>query len=1524
MNTPGPLGLFHPLVARWFADRLGEPTEVQARSWPAIAAGRHVLVSAPTGTGKTLAAFLWGVDRLVRGGLPAGTVRILYVSPLKALNNDVRENLVAPLRELAGVFAAAGEPFPALRVETRSGDTPPSARRRMTSRPPEILITTPESLNLLLSSHGGRSMLGGLATVILDEIHAVAGTKRGTHLVTAVERLVRLSGEFQRIALSATVRPLAAIADLVAGFEVTTGSAGPSYRKRRVEVIDCPMAKRLEISVRFPPGGTAPPAPATTLATAAASPTAPDTSAAPDDELWRGLARECRAIIARNRSTLFFVNSRRHAEKVARFINEDAGSVVAWAHHGSLSREMRLVVEQRLKRGELAAIVATSSLELGIDIGALDEVVLVGSPFTVGSAVQRLGRSGHRVGAASRAVLFPLHGRDLVDAAVLARCVVEGDIEEAEPVVSPLDVLAQVMVSMTGVETWRVEELFDALRASLPFHRLPRQQFDLVLRMLAGRYADTRLRELEPLVAVDAIDATVQARAGAVRRLYANGGTIPDRGYFSLRAADSGALIGELDEEFVWERSVGDAFVFGTQGWRIRRITHQDVEVVPVEGRSGMSPFWKAEEVNRRPHLALRVATALESWNDRLRDPQLHRELARENRLEPGAAEALVEYLRRQREATGSDLPHRHHVLVEHVRDVRSTSRKPALVGPEGCTVVVHTLWGGAVNKPFGLALRAAWQERFGWAPELFQDNDALLLFLPEDIGAREVLGLVTPENLERFLRKGLEASGFFGARFRENAARALLLPRSSGARRMPLWLTRERAKNLFEAASRYEDFPMLLETWRTCLRDEFDLAGLGGLLAEMASGAIRVGECTTPAPSPFCSGVLWRETNSFMYEDDTPRASGGTALSADLVRELVLSADLRPRVDPSLATELAARLGRTAEGWSPRGGMELLEWLKERIAVTAGEWDVLLAACERDHGTPRAELLADLADRVEQRTLAAGGTGVPVVVAREMLPRIERAIRGEGDELAGVVAEWLRASGPIEPERLAGVFGLAADRADAVLRDLVEEEAVVVDRLLSGSDAVQVCDRQNLESLLRLARARARPRLESVPADRLPLFLARRQGLVGGGGAVDSGEEVAAGPRERLQSALEPLFGFGLPVRLWEEEVLPARLDGYRAGLLDDLAGSSGLGWFGCGRQRIGLAFPEDFELYLERGAADAEGLDRIFPDRAGRFGFWDLADASRLPSAELSDRLWELAWAGAVSNDSFAVLRRGVQDRFRAVNLGRDESARPGRRPFGRRAGFTRWQSSRPAAGLWYRTDRAAAAEAEDAAAVQRPALGEAAGPGRDLVDIEELNRDRVRQLAVRYGVLFRELLENELPALRWSAMFRTMRLMELSGELVTGRFFDGVPGPQFALPGIAAELPGPAERAHPAGEPVWWTNACDPASLCGVAVPGLKETLPSRLPTTRVVYRGSAVVLVSRRRGRDLEFRVPADDPVLPRCLAFVEATVSRDVRAPAALHVETINGMTATESPYRPALLSFGFVEDFRRLVFRASV
>ena len=530
-SAEGALQTFHPLIRQWFLSSVGRPTEVQARAWPVIARGKHALVSAPTGTGKTLAAFLWGINQLAVGALKTGKVRILYVSPLKALNNDIPRNLLAPLAVLETVFRQAGESLPRIRVMTRSGDTPSGDRRRMLRNPPEILITTPESLNLILSSPNSRLMLDGVAAVILDEIHAVAGSKRGTHLVTAVDRLVRLSGEFQRIALSATVKPLSVIADLVGGFTVaeprSPANEEPVYRKRQVQVVHCSMTKTYELRVEYPAGDAT-----------GASPLA-----GPGEEpVFDALARECRRIIAENRSTLFFVNSRRHAEKLARFINEGLPEPLAWSHHGSLSRELRLVVETRLKKGDLKAIVATSSLELGIDIGFLDRVILVQTPFTVASAVQRLGRAGHRVDEPSRGVLFPLHGKDIVDAAVTAKCVREQDIDEIAPVICPLDVLAQVIVSMTSVETWNPDELYDFIRAGFPYQALPRRHFDLVLDMLAGRYEETRLRDLSAMLSYDRVESTLRAKEGARLRLVMSGGTIPDRGYFSMRAADSSSF----------------------------------------------------------------------------------------------------------------------------------------------------------------------------------------------------------------------------------------------------------------------------------------------------------------------------------------------------------------------------------------------------------------------------------------------------------------------------------------------------------------------------------------------------------------------------------------------------------------------------------------------------------------------------------------------------------------------------------------------------------------------------------------------------------------------------------------------------------------------------------------------------------------------------------------------------------------------------------------------------------------------
>ncbi|MDQ3003347.1 MAG: DEAD/DEAH box helicase, partial [Fibrobacterota bacterium] len=691
-----PLSLFHPRIQDWFRAEIGIPTDIQNQAWPRIAQKRHVLLTAPTGSGKTLTAFLWALDRFATGGWAPGATRILYVSPLKALNNDIQRNLLSPLEAIRGLFSAAGEVFPELQVRVRSGDTPATERRRMLRHPPEILITTPESLNLMLLTKAGRDSLRDLEVVILDEIHAVAGTKRGTHLITAVDRLVPLAGEFQRIALSATVKPMETVAAWVAGY--TLGETG--YVPRPMESIVSRAPKSYELHVRYPIGAAGPPQNFGRLpedraggAPRGAAPVADES----EQDIWAKIAAEVKGRIAQARSTLIFTNSRRLAERLARLINDGEERPLAYAHHGSLSREIRNVVEARMKEGSLPAIVATNSLELGIDVGALDQVILVQTPFSVASALQKIGRAGHGVGQTSRGLLFASHGRDLLDAATAVKCVLAGDLEETRVVEGPLDLLAQIIVSMAASEDWTLDRLYAFLRTSQPYRHLTRPQFDLVVEMLAGRFADTRVRELKPRIFVDAVDGRITAAKGAVMLVGLSGGTIPDRGLYTLRHAESRAKIGELDEEFVWERREGDMFALGNQSWRIARITANEVEVVHADRNAQMAPFWRAEERDRGFHLSRRLGEFLESADGRLEDDALREELMNERGLEPPSATILLSYLRRQQEATKAPLPHRHHLLVEEAGEAPGGGRQ----------IILHAVWGGRLNRPWAYAMAA-------------------------------------------------------------------------------------------------------------------------------------------------------------------------------------------------------------------------------------------------------------------------------------------------------------------------------------------------------------------------------------------------------------------------------------------------------------------------------------------------------------------------------------------------------------------------------------------------------------------------------------------------------------------------------------------------------------------------------------------------------------------------------------------------------------------------------------------------
>jgi len=781
------LELFHPVIKQWFFQHFSDTTDIQNQAWPLISNEKNVLITAPTGSGKTLTAFLWFINLLVTRKYPRGRTSVLYVSPLKALNNDIQRNLNQPLKEINHIFEEKGEAFPDIRVMTRSGDTSQADRRKMFRYPPEILITTPESLNLMLSSKSGKEMLVNLSAVILDEIHAVVGNKRGVHLITAVDRLVRLSGEFQRISLSATVKEPDTVAGFVGGYSLEGKGPHPRYIKRPVEIITSHIKKNYKICVRFPEKEEEP----------------------VDSSVWSLLAKEFKDVVENNRSTLFFTNGRRLCEKMTYKINKLSGQPLAYSHHGSLSKPLRQNVEQNLKKGELKAIVATSSLEMGIDIGHLDEVVLIQSPPSVSSAVQRIGRAGHHVDTESRGTLYSAHPQDLISMAVLAKAVEKGDIEPLHPVLCPLDVLAQVLVSMTGFEPHDMDEIYNLIKTSFPYRHLTRKQYDLVLNMLAGRYSDTRIRELKPRVSIDRLDNTVQGKKGGLLALYTAGGTIPDRGYFQLRHHETNARIGELDEEYVWEAKIGQVATMGTQNWKIMRITHNDVFVVPVGNRLMDAPFWIAEGINRDFHFSNQILLFLEKAEDLLSTPDFDKILENEFYMDAGAAGELIRFLKKQREFTETSLPHRHHILLEYVRSGPD--------GSPGSMLVIHTLWGGRLNRPYSLALEAAWEEQFREKPEIFPGNDAIVIQLPHKIEPEEILCLVSSANVETLLKKQLESTGFFSARFRECAGRALLVIKNKINQRMPLWMTRLKSKKLLENVLEYNDFPILLETWRTC-----------------------------------------------------------------------------------------------------------------------------------------------------------------------------------------------------------------------------------------------------------------------------------------------------------------------------------------------------------------------------------------------------------------------------------------------------------------------------------------------------------------------------------------------------------------------------------------------------------------------------------------------------------------------------------------------------------------------------------
>ncbi len=1418
--------VFHSSVQDWFSREFPGPTSVQSQSWPLIADGAHVLITAPTGSGKTLTAFLWSLNQFATGAWSPGHTSVVYISPLKALNNDIQCNLLSPLSALREVAD-----YPRINVQTRSGDTPQSERQRMLRRPPEILITTPESLSLLLTTHKGRQALTQVKTVILDEIHSIVDNRRGVQLMTSLERLVDLAGEFQRIALSATVNPLSVIAAYVGGFSA-------EGRPRKVAIVEAPQDKVIDFRVRFPEAARH--------------------AAENGEKIWASLADSFRDIIDANQSTLFFTNSRRLAEKITLQINDDRIAPVAYAHHGSLARDIRTEVESRLKAGELQAIVATNSLEMGIDIGHLDEVVLVQSPPSVASTLQRIGRAGHQVGETSVGTLYPTHAQDFLEAAVLSQAVAERDIEPLTPMTNALDVLAQIIISCCANETWEVAALWGLITRSTPYRNLPRQQFDLVIEMLTGRYSGSRVRELKPQLAFDRIAQTLKANKSALFSLYNSGGTIPDRGYYKLRHADSGAVIGELDEEFVWEARIGQTFTLGTQSWQIQRITHNDVMVTTARPGAQVPPFWRSEVSNRSFHFSEKIAQYLELAETQLagrKEAELQQDLESDRGFEATAAEELTAYLVSQRAATRT-LPHRHHLLIEQVNAGPGGYR-----GPDGISqLVLHTFWGGCLNRPWALALAAAWHDQFASTPEMHADNNTIVIQASESIEPAKLLTLVNSGNLQALLRASLEQSGFFGARFRECAGRSLLLTRQRFNQRLPLWMSRLQAKKLMTSVAGYSDFPILLETWRTCLVDEFDLAALGAMLDELRDGQISWSHVTTAAPSPFAANVTFDQISRYMYADDSPTRAGSSSLSDELIANAIANESLRPKLSPETIEEFLSKRQRRLAGYEPATSEDWLEWLKERVFIPQHELSEAqtheseipfgkFATLNRGSRTwfTHPELLHSLQD--------CG------LITRDMFdhPSAEVIDARTAEQFA---QEFLSFYGPLSTVQIEALLPFVP----AGLLD--DDEAFICGQLVAEDATTYYCNLDNFEILLRFQRARSRPAVEARSVSGLPGFIAIWQRF----GQVNSATAI----NETLLS----LRGWRAPPGIWLQDLFAARFPAFSAHHLDTALADLQLSWFGCGRESVSVGYPEDADLVSPAGVSS---LREMFVDPNARYTFFQLADRQDAGLDTFNELWWNSIWAGELIADSLQPLRQGLARNYSFTGT----SSLSTSMQTSRRAARTKSQGW---GGNW---------------SVRTPREQEV-----DPLTRLEDEKECARLLLDRYGFVCRELANREGGELKWSRVFKALRTMELAGEVFAGYFFEGLSGPQFISPAGLNLF-----QRNDAPPAAYWVNALDPVSPCGLGLGS--DTLPQRRAANYLSYLGHELALITENLGRRLTFHVPPDHASILQVVAVLSYLVTTHKR----LHVDTINGEPTRSSPYLAVLTQvLKPVKDHKQIYF----
>lgn len=1491
--TENILNRFHPQVATWFTDVFAAPTAVQAEAWEAISNGENSLVVAPTGSGKTLAAFLWALNSLVECDgqqvLPVGKatgssergVKVLYISPLKALGVDVENNLRAPLTGIARVAQRMGRDMPDISVAVRSGDTPQAERNRQVRKPPDILITTPESAYLMLTSKAA-AILKDVDTVIIDEIHALAGTKRGVHLTLTLERLRRVAGDFQRVGLSATVRPLDAVANFLG---------------RNTTIINPPGEKRWELNVRVPVEDMSDlpvPEDASTIGDAII-----DDQLALEDgppvaakSIWPHIEAQLYDEIMAHRSTLVFVNSRRTAERLTSQLNErwaaehdpealsapqrhppaqlmkftdtagHAAPVIARAHHGSVSKDERATTETMLKEGALKAVVATSSLELGIDMGAVDLVVQVESPPSVASGLQRVGRAGHAVGAVSHGSFYPKHRADLVQTAVTVPRMRGGLIEELHTPRSPLDVLAQQTVAAVAVEDLDVDEWYETVRRAWPYRDLAREVFDSVIDLITGVYPSTDFAELRPRAVLEG--TVLKARPGAQRVAVTSGGTIPDRGMFGVFLVGSGESatprrVGELDEEMVYESRVGDVFTLGASSWRIENITRDQVQVVPAPGHTGRLPFWTGD-AQGRPY---ELGKALGAYR---REAGADAGVV-DKSLDANARENLARYLAEQAEATGI-VPDEKTLVLERFTDELGDWR-----------VVLHTPFGKGVNAAWALAAGYRISQETGMDAQAVAGDDGIVLRLPQmDKEPSADLFIFDADEIADLVTEQVGNSALFASRFRECAARALLLPRRNPGKRAPLWQQRQRAEQLLDVARKYPSFPIILETVRECVQDVYDLPALQEVMGDLNTRRVRVAEVTTEQSSPFASSLLFNYTGAFMYEGDTPLAEKrAAALSLDpsLLAKLLGTVELRELLDADIIAEVDASLRRVGKAETSEQFADTLRLtgpvpLDELAIYTA----VPLNSLEQTLGGRIMRVRIGGREHVAQTLdapLLRDGLGVPVP------PGVAAQQDTIEDALAQLVGRWVRSRGPFTLRELAGAFGLAVGAAYSALQPLVEADKVVEGHFRAGVEEQEYTAAEVLRIIrsrsLAAARAQTRPVTQSAFA-RFSTDLAN---------VAPIGQDAALRGADGVFTVIEQLAGVRLPASAWESLVLPLRVGDYSPAMLDELTLSGEVLIVGAGkagsRDPWIMLLPADYAEQLIPQAEEpvlSITQQQIMDRMRGGGGFLFTDFLAGTDSAELREAMWDLVEAGQIAPDSFAPIRARLAGGKTAHRVKR----RPSRSRV--RMGRTNFSPATPPdmAGRW-----AATPLADDNPTTRSMAHGEA------WLD--------------RYGVVTRGSVVAEDVLGGFALAYKVLSGFEESGKAMRGYLVEGLGAAQFSTPAIIDRLRGHQDTDDVLGWPsgaheprVYVLAAADPANPYGAALPW-PTSGPTRAAGAVVVLIDGLLAAHVTRGGKTMTtcfeaFPEGVDDP-MGLVVGALADVVRRGLISP--LNVEKLNGDSA---------------------------